>query len=141
MPNPNGSRAECTLIGVSTLPNCRRVKKYASFIIKPLGFSIGERNVSISNGPFSIPFNSSAGPARHAVPEPVCAATYSTNGEVETGQIVSYGAEYTSPPFCRTLCLALYPFPGRPLRCRKPRRRDHASSFMNICLLFAFSLE
>jgi hypothetical protein len=41
----NRQPRECTFSGVSTLPNCLRVKKYASFIINPLGFSIGGRNV------------------------------------------------------------------------------------------------
>ena len=44
MPNAAGIRAPNTFTGVSTLPNCLRVKKYASFIIKPFGFSIGARN-------------------------------------------------------------------------------------------------
>src|SRR5579864_3154879 len=47
MPKAAGNRAECTLTGVSTLPNCLRVKKYASFIINPCGCSMGGRNVSM----------------------------------------------------------------------------------------------
>ena len=44
-PNATGIRAENTFSGVSTLPNCRRVMAYTSFIISPGGFSIGGRNV------------------------------------------------------------------------------------------------
>lgn len=41
-------RAECTLMGVITLPSWRRLRKYTSFMIRPRGFSIGARYVAIA---------------------------------------------------------------------------------------------
>src|SRR5690348_14467213 len=41
-------RAEKTAIGVATLPNWRRVKKYTSFISSPRGLSTGGRYVAIA---------------------------------------------------------------------------------------------
>src|SRR5579863_5899967 len=47
MPKPAGMRAYTTFTGVGTLPNCFFDIAYAIFWIRPCGFSMGTRNVSI----------------------------------------------------------------------------------------------
>src|SRR6266700_3736892 len=50
--NADGIRAQNTLNGPGTLPNCRRVYRYTIFTIKPFGLSIGARYEDMSVGSF-----------------------------------------------------------------------------------------
>jgi len=53
LPNASGMRAQKTLNGRGTMPNCRRAKRYVSRIIALFGRSIGARQEVVSPGNFT----------------------------------------------------------------------------------------